>query len=84
MKLKRLFIAPHLLKKKLYNHQSLQKSDGSAEESINSCLKRKQKKLAKAQRLRQNHSEAGREMSTDALGTNQRFLRGLCFHDVVL
>lgn len=45
MKLKRLFIAPHLLKKKLYNHQSLQKSDGSAEESINSCLKRKQKNL---------------------------------------
>lgn len=32
-------------KKKLYNHQSLQKSDGSAEESINSCLKRKQKNL---------------------------------------
>lgn len=83
MKLKRLFIAPHLLRKSFTDHQSMQKS--STEESINPCLNREKrgKKPAKAQRQRQNHSEAGREIPTDAPGINQRSLRGLGFPGVV-
>lgn len=44
MKLKRLFIAPHLLGKSFTITNPCKKSDGSAAENINPCLNKEKKK----------------------------------------